>query len=279
MEETRWFVMADGRRKGPFTQGELLMALMRQPDPGNTPVWRSGLAEWVPAGSLAQVVGLIPPPLPGSAVAPQPQKVSHGARDTNVLFPDAPALHETRYASPQRAQTTDPSHTGSSGARSQPKWTLLAALIGAVIIWIYSGLALTIPLVGAAVVWAIVSRTASGNSKHLLPAIAVQGGHVIWYLVAVIASGGEPAYVWIVLLMTGGLIWLFRRPGLAPLVLLTAWQSFALLSNLRQFVDAEIGALEHKALLVELILRVAAIWLMIVGIRALAQRPAGAARR
>ena len=154
------------------------------------------------------------------------------------------------------------------------RWSALgigAAIVGAAI-GRYTGS--THPLGGAAAVWAITSRIAEGSTIYVVPAIAEQAGHVIWFLLAFLVLGSDiPQSLWIEeLLMTGALLWLFLKPSVMPLVLLTAWQSFALLTNLRPSSMQRSGTAAHKALLVHVVFRTIAICLMITGIMKLRKR-------
>jgi hypothetical protein len=143
----------------------------------------------------------------------------------------------------------------------------------------YSGLMLLLPVGAATAVWAVVSRVEIRTPKYLLAAIAVQSGHVIWLLTALFISEGRTVLHLIeVVLMTGSLIWLCLSPGIWPVVLLTVWQSLVLLLTVEAFTEATVGTLAHKALLVHIIFRIAAIYLMIVGIKTL-QRDAERAVR
>lgn len=153
-----------------------------------------------------------------------------------------------------------------------------AALVGAAI-GQYSGLALLIPLGAAAAFWAITSKTATGTTKVVHPAVAVQVGHVVWFFVAAFSSPAALSSIWFdILLMTGGLIWLYLKPGLGPIVLLTAWQALALLINVQALVEASIGTAAHKALLVHVALRITAIYLMVTTIAVLRRESRGEPR-
>jgi len=64
MSDTAWFVLADGRRRGPFATAELQQVLLRHPDPGAQLVWHSGLTEWVPAHTRPEFAPSLPPQPP-----------------------------------------------------------------------------------------------------------------------------------------------------------------------------------------------------------------------
>jgi uncharacterized membrane protein (DUF485 family) len=59
-----------------------------------------------------------------------------------------------------------------------------------------------------------------------------------------------------------GVVWLLARPGLAPVIVLTVYQSLALLINLFAFLNLPVGSNLHRALLIHLLWRVLALILM-----------------
>ncbi len=158
------------------------------------------------------------------------------------------------------------------------RWSLLGILgvLAASLVGRYAGFAAVIPIGGMSVALAIGSRVAMGKARHFLTAISVQSGHVAWFLVGLIVMTSSDAVpsvgfqLWIeVSVVIAGLIWLYRKPGFGPVISLTAWQLFSLLVNLQSFAQADVGTLEHKALLVHVVLRIAAISWMISGLIAL----------
>ena len=65
-----FFVMLDGQRAGPFTETELMRLFAEKRLFKETYVWRSGLADWVMAMNLPDVMRLIalsPPPFKGDS--------------------------------------------------------------------------------------------------------------------------------------------------------------------------------------------------------------------
>jgi hypothetical protein len=63
-------------------------------------------------------------------------------------------------------------------------------------------------------------------------------------------------------ILTLGVVWLVARPGLAPTLVLTLYQSWALVTNGTAFAAAAPGTLAHRALLIHVIWRVLALVLM-----------------
>lgn len=63
-----FFLVINGIQAGPFDQGGLIAKARSGELTGSTLVWRQGMQQWAPAGSvgeLAQVFGSVPPPMPG----------------------------------------------------------------------------------------------------------------------------------------------------------------------------------------------------------------------
>lgn len=59
--ETAWFYHDGIQNHGPVPLEGLLQGLSAAPIPGSLYVWRAGMAEWRPAGTLPELVGLLPP--------------------------------------------------------------------------------------------------------------------------------------------------------------------------------------------------------------------------
>ncbi|MFI7081148.1 SPFH domain-containing protein [Micromonospora sp. NPDC049903] len=65
--QTQWFIGVDGQRQGPFDLGGLAAQVAAGTLGPDTLAWRSGMAQWQPAGQLpelASVLASVPPPLP-----------------------------------------------------------------------------------------------------------------------------------------------------------------------------------------------------------------------
>ncbi|MEM6677076.1 MAG: GYF domain-containing protein [Pseudomonadota bacterium] len=108
-----------GSAEGPF-DGEQLLALVREgrltPE---TKVWREGMADWAPAGSVSDLATLFegssgPPPLPDDRTGPPPIPAdndgpprSEEAVETS-LFPPPPPPPEDGPSSSEDTATSDP---------------------------------------------------------------------------------------------------------------------------------------------------------------------------
>jgi membrane protease subunit (stomatin/prohibitin family) len=63
----QWFVGLNGQQLGPFDRGQLAQRVAGGELRHDTLVWKAGMAQWTPAGQVAEVAPLlasVPPPLP-----------------------------------------------------------------------------------------------------------------------------------------------------------------------------------------------------------------------
>jgi hypothetical protein len=127
---------------------------------------------------------------------------------------------------------------------------------------VYTGLTLLFPMSGAALAWWL-GRKALPESRHsVVPALAIQTGHALWIALGLMIIGTLDANVLDPVILLVGVAWLALRPGNPPIYFLAAFQIFAVVVNASAFVQATVGTSAHKALLVQLFLRVLAlIWL------------------
>jgi hypothetical protein len=155
-----------------------------------------------------------------------------------------------------------------SAPRQQGPIQLVAGIGGAIAgiaVGRYTGLNLLIPTGLAILVGWICSKLLTGPSKTFLVAFAIQAGHGLWMLLgAVLLKAYAPVALDLAIYVIG-LAWLVYRPGIAPVVLLSLFQAIAIAVNLAQFLAAEIGTNNHKALLVHLIFRITAVVCMLAG--------------
>lgn len=151
-----------------------------------------------------------------------------------------------------------PPRTGSRG----PAAIRLVGAAVAIALGAYSGLHLLLPLAATALAWWAGRRLLPDSRHVVLPAVAVQIGHLLWLTFGQVVRGGLDAGVIDLLILTLGVVWLVARPGLAPILVLTLYQSWALVTNAAAFAAAEPGTLAHRALLIHLVWRGLALVLM-----------------
>ncbi|MCL9794188.1 DUF4339 domain-containing protein, partial [Frankia sp. AgKG'84/4] len=63
----QWYVGANGQQLGPFDRNQLAQRVAAGEVRHDTLVWKTGMAQWAPAGQVADVAPLlanVPPPLP-----------------------------------------------------------------------------------------------------------------------------------------------------------------------------------------------------------------------
>jgi hypothetical protein len=137
----------------------------------------------------------------------------------------------------------------------------IAGVVVAVAVGSYTGVQLIIPLVATALIWWVGEKLLP-QPNQFLPAAAVQAGQGLWMILGLFVVDAIGRNLIDVLLVLVGVTWLLAKPGLLPLILLTAYQAVALLVNGVAFVDAEVGTTPHKALLIHVIWRLLALVLM-----------------
>jgi hypothetical protein len=105
-----WFFVREGRRIGPFDRGALIAELLGQGSPEAVLVWRTGLPAWAKAGSLDELKGELPPPIPGILSGQE------GLRDRAVLeSEDQEASASFVPPLPQDAPVSDGDFAGDAG--------------------------------------------------------------------------------------------------------------------------------------------------------------------
>jgi len=131
----------------------------------------------------------------------------------------------------------------------------------------YTGLNFLIPF-GLALLsgWIANKIIKSSFSKAMIPAFAVQCGQMLWMFLAIL--WGYPASIIIeLILVIIVLVWLLMRPSLIPVILLSIYQIIGFVDSILKFISYSFGTPEHKALLIHLIIRIVAVFLMFTGLR------------
>lgn len=257
-----WYYIQDGQRRGPESGQSMARLAACGAIAGSTLVWCSGLADWVRADS---VLGLLAPPIPGSALESVPiATLSAGTlteRQQREADPPRTAQPEDRdglHAEEKPAVAAGQRNPGRRDLEHASGWLtgLAAYFLGR-----YSGSNLLIPLVAAGVTYLFMKRLAGAMHRIITPFFAIQAGHLTWLVLGFIAAGELNVNVLDLLVFGAALAWLLVNPGLAPIGVLVALQGIALWINFSAMTDAFVGSDEHRALAVHVAFRVLAITL------------------
>jgi hypothetical protein len=90
-----WFYLVEGVRQGPVTFEHLVHAIQATPDPAGVLVWREGLANWLPAGTVPELAAkLSPATLPPATPAAMPPAVPMPQATRPILTFGMPAAAE-----------------------------------------------------------------------------------------------------------------------------------------------------------------------------------------
>ena len=69
-----WFYVVNDARLGPVPFEQLLSAILTAPDPAGVMVWREGLTNWQPAGTVPELAAKLPPPMQAAVPLPPPMR-------------------------------------------------------------------------------------------------------------------------------------------------------------------------------------------------------------
>lgn len=142
------------------------------------------------------------------------------------------------------------------------KASVIVATVVGIAVGAYSGGHLLIPLILTGLAWWTGRRLFPDRSPGYVAAAAVLAGQLLWIAVGLIAIGPWRLDLVDIAILLIGVFWLLRRPGLAPVIVLTIYQALLLLINLLAFLGLPIGHNLHRALLVHIIWRGLALILM-----------------
>lgn len=147
------------------------------------------------------------------------------------------------------------------GSGAQKPLNIVGGIVG-VAIGAYAGINLLLPLAFAAAAWWVGKKLLPPARQLYLPALAVQTGHLLWLSLGMFYIGAVGLDLLDIVILVIGLAWLLLKPGLAPVLLLTAFQVLGLAINGVSFAEAAIGTNPHKALLVHIVWRLMALFFM-----------------
>ena len=138
---------------------------------------------------------------------------------------------------------------------------VLASVIGGAT-GIYAGLVILAPLAFTGAAWFVGSKLLKPRDPAYLQAIAIQAGHLCWLALGMAMLGTLGANVLDLAVLGVGVAWLWFRPGLWPVVLMSVFQVLALIVNVMAITPHPIGSVMHKALVVHIAWRLAALFYM-----------------
>jgi hypothetical protein len=143
--------------------------------------------------------------------------------------------------------------------------TWIGVAVGALAGW-YAGLHLLIPLGFAALAARALSKRVAVENRPMVPASAILAGHGLWMSLGVIYLAQFNLSVLDLVILIGGALWLAFGPSKLAVGLLIAYEIVGLAVNVPAFFAEAAGTNIHKALFAHIILRVAAIVLMVYGL-------------
>lgn len=150
----QWYYSEGGQRRGPVPAEQLKNLIAAGNVKPDTLVWKQGMAQWTPAGQVAELQQQEPPPLPG-----EPPPIPGVARPRRTLRFEADSKPAVTGAAPPPPQPPDPPSTGTSGAAaplpkpakpSRPPLSVSDALIAPFVVAGAIGLAVVAGLAGSA---------------------------------------------------------------------------------------------------------------------------------
>lgn len=144
-------------------------------------------------------------------------------------------------------------------AVSSPNLALgLLAGLGGAALGKYAGVSLLIVGVAGLACAALARALLPADRKAFAIPLGVLGGHAGWMALGLLVVG--PSDVLLDLAVMGvAALWLALAPGLAPVLLLTAFEVFGLAVNGHAILGVPFGAPEHRALSLHLGLRLGAV--------------------
>jgi hypothetical protein len=132
---------------------------------------------------------------------------------------------------------------------------LATGLLGA-----YVGAAMFIPAALGTGTWYLGNKLLKPAVPAYLMAIAIMSGQLLWMIVGIAILGTWlPPLIIELIVFAIGIIWLWVRPSIAPVVGLTIYEAGALAINIMGILNLEMGSPEHKAMIVHILLRIAAL--------------------
>jgi hypothetical protein len=142
----------------------------------------------------------------------------------------------------------------------------------------YFGISFFIPAIIIFFSWLWLNKKIK-NSKltSIIPALAIQSGQVLCISITLILSVAMHEYFAIavlfdILILIIGLMWLIMRPGIKPIILLSIYQILSSLVSITNLIYQEINSPSFKASIIQLIIKIAAVFFMVIGYKKLSQK-------
>jgi hypothetical protein len=132
----------------------------------------------------------------------------------------------------------------------------------------YSGASLLIPGVAAILILMVFTKT-SVRPRFFRGAISIVTAHIVWFIAAALLLGMWAPVILDIIVLTIGVAWLWVRPGIGPVIFVAVVELISLVINIVTITSAEVGSPAHRALVVHLLLRVAALVCLALGYRRL----------
>lgn len=161
MTTTTWYYALDDEPQGPVPTFDLLERIANRRLSRESLVWKDGMADWRPAHEIAELVSLLPPPLPGGP----PDALHHPVRE---MPHSAPVISQPQ----DPVAATDSAPANETETHPWQRWFarvvdiyLFAFVLGIVVLFLGTGLPGNDFLLGLAILacWIPVEALALSN--------------------------------------------------------------------------------------------------------------------
>ena len=203
--------------------------------------------------------------------------------ETRWMKPPEPTTDEETAGVGGDALPSPPeAFSGAPSKRRLSPGVVVPGLIGLVAAW-YGGLA-NLPPIALAFAFAMAARRWLPRARRpLADTLGIQAGLYAWLLVGYVLAPELVASPWLasalMLAVVLGLAWLVMRPGWPPALWLGLVHVLVLAMDAPGLLEAPWGSPEHRALAVDVVLRLAALVTMALGVRAVREAPEGSQGR
>jgi hypothetical protein len=137
----------------------------------------------------------------------------------------------------------------------------------------YLGISLLFPLVVVFGSCWIARKVLPANLQNLSVGIGIVSGQVVLHVLGGLYFGVLQRVALDIVILTAGLTWLIVRPSVWPVIGLTAFETFALGSNILVLTQVTDTAAVFKGLISFMLIRLVAIIFLVGGYKTLKSRP------